>query len=53
MAEPDARQRIAAQTASLKRWRAAATRTLRTDGTPEDVERVVDAALAETLERRR
>jgi dephospho-CoA kinase len=53
MAEPDARQRIAAQTASLKRWRAAATRTLRTDGSPDDVERAVDAALAETLERRR
>lgn len=53
MAEPDARQRIAAQAASLKVWRAAATRTIRTDGPPDDVKRAVDAALAETLARRR
>lgn len=53
IAEPDARQRIAAQAASLKLWRAAATRTIRTDGPPDAVEHAVDAALAETLARRR
>jgi dephospho-CoA kinase len=53
MTEPDARQRIAAQSASLKLWRAAATRTIRTDGSPDAAERAVDAALAEALARRR
>jgi dephospho-CoA kinase len=53
IAEPDARQRIAAQAASLKLWRAAATRTIRTDGPPDAVEHAVDAELAETLARRR
>ena len=50
MAEPDARQRIAAQAASLALWRAAANRTIRTDGLRDAVERRVDAALRETLE---
>ncbi len=53
MAETDARQRIAAQAASLKLWRAAATRTIRTDGSPEAAQRAVDVALAEALARRR
>jgi len=52
MDEADARQRIAAQSASLKRWRAAATRTIRTDGPPEVTRRSVEAALAEELARR-
>ena len=49
MAESDARQRIDAQTASLPLWRSAATRVLRTDGSREEVEMAVDAALRETL----
>ena len=53
MAEPDARQRIAAQAASLKLWRATATRILPTDGPRAVVERAVDAALRETLAHRR
>jgi dephospho-CoA kinase len=53
MAEPDARQRVGAQAASLKLWRAAATRTIRTDGPPDAVERAVAAALAEAMARRR
>jgi dephospho-CoA kinase len=52
MSEPDARQRIAAQADSLALWRSAATRTIRTDGPREAVERAVDAALRETLARR-
>jgi dephospho-CoA kinase len=53
MAEPDARQRIAAQAASLKLWRATATRILPTDGPRAVVERAVDAALREAQARRR
>jgi dephospho-CoA kinase len=49
MAESDARQRIAAQDVSLPLWRSAATRVLRTDGLPEETEKVVDAALREAL----
>jgi dephospho-CoA kinase len=49
MAESDARQRIEAQVVSLPLWRSAATRVLRTDGSREEVERAVDAALRETL----
>jgi hypothetical protein len=49
MAELDARQRIAAQEVSLPLWRSAATRALRTDGSPEEVERAVDAALRKVL----
>jgi len=52
MAEPDARQRIAAQVPSLKLWRAAASRTIRTDGPRDAVERAVAAAFAEVLARR-
>lgn len=53
MAEPDARQRIAAQAASLKLWRSTATRTIRTDGSRDVVERAVIGALGEVLARRR
>ncbi len=49
MSEPDARQRVAAQAASRKLWRAAATRTIRTDSPPDAVERAVGAALEEAL----
>jgi hypothetical protein len=49
MAESDARQRIDAQAVSLPLWRSAATRVLRTDGSPEETEKAVDAALRETL----
>jgi dephospho-CoA kinase len=52
MPEPDARQRVAAQSASLPLWRAAATRTVSTDGSPAAVERAVDAAFAQALARR-
>ena len=51
MDEPDARQRIAAQAASLALWRAAATRTIRTDGPRDAVERAVEAALQEAVAR--
>lgn len=50
--ESDARQRISAQTDSLPLWRSAATRIIRTDGTPEATERVVVAALEDVLRRR-
>jgi len=53
MDECDARQRIAAQAASLQSWRAAATRTIRTDGSLADAERDVDAALASSVQLRR
>ena len=53
MAESDARQRIAAQVGSLPAWRAAATHTIRTDGSPEEVALAVNAALEELLARRR
>ena len=49
MAEAAARQRIAAQVASLPIWRAAATRTIRTDGSLADVSLAVNAALDELL----
>jgi dephospho-CoA kinase len=45
MDEADARQRIAAQESSLPLWRSAATRVIRSDGSREEVERAVDAAL--------
>jgi dephospho-CoA kinase len=53
MTEADARQRIDAQAASLPVWRAAATYTIRTDGSLGDVSRAVSAALGEMLGRRR
>ena len=53
MAELDARQRIAAQLGSLATWRAAATRTIRTDGSREEVSLAVNAALHELLARHR
>jgi dephospho-CoA kinase len=49
MSEADARQRIEAQVASLPIWRAAATRTIPTDGPPERVESVVAEALQDAL----
>ena len=49
MSESDARQRIAAQSASLSLWRSAATRILRTDGEPAAVELAVVAAFEELL----
>jgi dephospho-CoA kinase len=52
MDESDARQRIAAQAASLPAWRAAATRTLNTDGDPQAVKGAVAAALEDVLARR-
>jgi dephospho-CoA kinase len=51
--EKDARQRIAAQAASLPLWRSAATRIIETDGERSDVERAVAAALADLLGRGR
>jgi dephospho-CoA kinase len=45
MAESDARQRIAAQEASLPLWQAAATRVIHTDGPRDGVESQVDALL--------
>jgi dephospho-CoA kinase len=53
MAEADARQRIAAQVSSLPVWRAAATRTIRTDGSLPDVSLAVNAALDDMLARHR
>ncbi|MGZ6314473.1 MAG: dephospho-CoA kinase [Candidatus Limnocylindrales bacterium] len=49
MSIADARQRIDAQETSLPLWRSAATRVLNTDGSLEESERAVDAALRETL----
>ena len=49
MDESDARQRIAAQTASLATWRSAATRIIRTDGLRDEVQPVVGAAFDEVL----
>ncbi len=51
MDEPDASQRMVAQAVSLASWRAAATRTIRTDGPRDAVERAVEAALQEALAR--
>jgi dephospho-CoA kinase len=53
MSKADARQRIAAQAASLSLWRSAATRILCTDGELATVEGLVAAALAELLARDR
>lgn len=53
MAEQDARQRIAAQEASMPRWRAAATRVVLTDAPLEDVDTQVDALLNELRSGRR
>jgi dephospho-CoA kinase len=53
MSESDARQRVAAQADSLPSWRAAATRVIRTDGTPAEAERAVDAAFQDVLARGR
>jgi dephospho-CoA kinase len=47
MAESDARQRIAAQAASMPLWRSAATRVVRTDGPLAQVDELVDALLEE------
>jgi dephospho-CoA kinase len=47
MTEFDARQRIAAQAASLPLWRAAATRVVRTDGPLDGVNTLVDSLLAD------
>jgi dephospho-CoA kinase len=52
MAEADARQRIAAQEASVPLWRSAATRIIGTDGAREATEGKVDAALREALAAR-
>ena len=49
MDESDARQRAAAQAAALPLWRSAATRTLCTDGSLEETEAAVDAAVAGIL----
>ncbi len=49
----DARQRIAAQADSLATWRAAATNTIRTDGSLDQVDGIVDAALDQALTRAR
>jgi dephospho-CoA kinase len=49
MSATDARQRIDAQVASLPLWRAAATRTIATDGPPERVEPMAAEALQEAL----
>ena len=53
MAPDDARQRVAAQAASLPLWRSAATRTIRTDGAPAAVRSVVVAAFDELRRNRR
>jgi dephospho-CoA kinase len=53
MSETDARQRIEAQVASLPLWQAAATRTIGTDGSREEVESAVARALEEALARHR
>ena len=45
MAASDARQRIAAQEASLPLWQAAATRVIRTDASRDGVDTQVDALL--------
>lgn len=52
MTETDARQRIGVQAASLPLWRSAATRIVRTDGTPDQVHAAVDGAFAEMLTQR-
>lgn len=49
----DAEQRRRAQEGSLPLWRRSATRTIRTDGSREQVESLVDAAFREALATRR
>ena len=49
MEESAARQRIAAQESSLPLWRGAATRIIRTDGSREEVDAIVDVALDEVV----
>ncbi len=51
MAPEDARQRVAAQAVSMPLWRSAATRTIRTDGTMEEVRVLVAEAFAELRAR--
>jgi len=53
MAEPDARQRVAAQAGSLPLWRSAATRVIPTNGTLAATKRLVGVALDEALAARR
>jgi dephospho-CoA kinase len=52
MPETDARQRIAAQAASLPLWHAAATRVIETDGTLDEVRAAVDVALDRVISGR-
>ena len=52
MPETDARQRIAAQEASLPLWQAAATRVIPTDGTLDEVRAAVDVALDRAISGR-
>jgi dephospho-CoA kinase len=49
IAARDARQRIAAQEASLPTWRAAATRVIPSNGTAAEVEKAVDEAFRQLL----
>jgi dephospho-CoA kinase len=53
MSKVDALQRIEAQAPSLPLWQAAATRTIGTDGSREEVESAVARALDEALARHR
>jgi dephospho-CoA kinase len=53
MAKVDALQRIEAQAPSLPLWQAAATRTIGTDGSRQEVESAVARALDEALARHR
>jgi dephospho-CoA kinase len=53
MSKVDALQRIEAQASSLPLWQAAATRTIGTDGSREEVESAVARALDEALARHR
>jgi dephospho-CoA kinase len=52
MAERDARQRIAAQAASLPVWRSAASRVIQTEGPLDAVERAVAAAFEKAISGR-
>jgi dephospho-CoA kinase len=53
MSDADARQRVAAQEASLATWRAAATREIRNDGALAEVRQAVDVALDRLLATRK
>jgi dephospho-CoA kinase len=53
MSKVDALQRIEAQAPSLPLWQAAATRTIGTDGSRQEVESAVARALDEALARHR